>query len=139
MIVFWDTNILIDILSDARENHLEAIKLLSTCLYQKHAIALTSLSLANACYILRKHHDVYDFENRYLKLNSLIEIAVMDSYQASNSLQSGWSDFEDSLQYQSAQAHGCDLIITRDRKGFTQSNITTMTPEEFIDEYSHPA
>lgn len=135
MIAFWDTNILIDLLCEARENHHKSLQILSISILKKHDVVLTSLTLANACYILRKHHDIYDFENRFIHLRAIIDITVMDNSQADIALQAQWPDFEDALQYESAVANGCDIIITRDKKGFLKSKITVLNPEEFIDEH----
>ncbi len=135
MKIFWDTNILIDLLSDARQNHINAIKLFDYHFTNVVPIYLTSLTLANANYILAAHHEVFDFNHRFLQMQSTSDICIMNNNQAIKALKSDWSDFEDALQYQSALAAGCDIIITRDKKGFKKSVIRTLTPEEFLDEY----
>ncbi len=45
-------------------------------------------------------------------------------------------DFEDMLQYESANAANCDVIITRNGKHFPQDNIQIMTPTEFLEQYT---
>lgn len=44
-------------------------------------------------------------------------------------------DFEDMLQFESAYAAGCDVIITRNKKHFPQDAIQVLEPEEFFDCY----
>ena len=46
-----------------------------------------------------------------------------------------WKDFEDSVQYAAAKNNGVDLILTRDAKGFEQSNIPVISPHGFIEKY----
>jgi len=43
------------------------------------------------------------------------------------------SDFEDTIQYYSALPYQPDVIITRNKKGFSDLNIPVMTPAEFIE------
>ena len=42
-------------------------------------------------------------------------------------------DFEDTVQYYSALPYQPDVIITRDKKGFSDFDIPVMTPAEFIE------
>lgn len=137
MRIFWDTNILIDLLTDARINHPIALKLLTYHIEHKIAIHLTHITLANVDYILAAHHDVYDFTKRFNNMRSFSKICIMDNKQADLALNSDWKDFEDALQYQSALAARCDYIITRDLKGFKKSKITVLTPEQFLEEQNN--
>ena len=41
-------------------------------------------------------------------------------------------DYEDVVQYLSAQPYHPDMVITRDKKGFNDLNILVMTPAEFV-------
>ena len=46
------------------------------------------------------------------------------------------SDFEDAIQYLSAEERNCEYIITRNKKDFpTNTDIEIVTPEEFIEIY----
>jgi len=42
-------------------------------------------------------------------------------------------DFEDIVQYYSALSYHPDVILTRDKKGFSDLNIPVMTPAEFLE------
>ena len=44
-------------------------------------------------------------------------------------------DFEDMLQFESAYATGCDVIITRNKKHSPKDAIQVLEPEEFFDCY----
>ena len=41
-------------------------------------------------------------------------------------------DYEDAVQYLSAQPYHPDIVITRDKKGFYGLDILVMTPAEFV-------
>jgi predicted nucleic acid-binding protein len=51
------------------------------------------------------------------------------------SLKNNGLDFEDSVIYTSAEYFDIDVIITRDKKGFKQSNIKVLEPKEFLDSF----
>jgi hypothetical protein len=57
----------------------------------------------------------------------------MDKEVVSNALNSGFKDFEDGLQHFSALKNGeIDVILTRNLKDFSQSEIGVLTPETYI-------
>ncbi len=53
-------------------------------------------------------------------------------YTVEKALNSSFSDFEDALQYFSATASNCDIIITRNAKDFRQSLLPIMSADEFL-------
>lgn len=48
---------------------------------------------------------------------------------------SGWKDFEDSVQYSVAKKANCKCIVTRNKKDYKFSDIPVYTPTEFIELY----
>ena len=50
-----------------------------------------------------------------------------------NALVSGFTDFEDALQYCSAQTVDADCIVTRNKKDFSASEIPVYELDEFLD------
>ena len=68
---------------------------------------------------------------RFIK--SHLVIAMMDDAQCERALNSDMPDFEDMLQYEAAEAAGCEVIVTRDRKRhFPSTGIPVMSPEQFL-------
>ncbi len=47
-------------------------------------------------------------------------------------INSNFKDFEDALQYYSAIASGCDLIITRNEKDFKDALIPVLNSENYL-------
>jgi hypothetical protein len=63
----------------------------------------------------------------------ITDVLSMDKEVVSNALNSGFKDFEDSLQNFAAMKHGeIDVILTRNLKDFSKSEIGVMTPESYI-------
>jgi len=50
-------------------------------------------------------------------------------------LKNNGKDFEDSVIYTSEEYFNIDIIITRDKKGFKQSNIKVLNPSNFLSDY----
>ena len=46
---------------------------------------------------------------------------------------SGMPDFEDAVQAAAAQDFGIDIVVTRDKTGFSNSGLRVFSPEEFLE------
>lgn len=55
--------------------------------------------------------------------DKIIELALNDT---------DFVDFEDGIQYYSAQEAVCELILTRNTKDFKNAKIIIMTPREYL-------
>jgi hypothetical protein len=67
------------------------------------------------------------------QLLGFTKVLVMDKEVVANALNSGFKDFEDSLQNFATMKHGdIDVILTRNLKDFSKSNIAVLTPESYI-------
>ena len=64
--------------------------------------------------------------------------AVGDA-EARRALALGFADFEDAMQTAAAEACAAEVLVTRDPKGFTQSLLAVLSPEEFLLRHSAPA
>ena len=68
-------------------------------------------------------------------LTGFITVLPMDSEQLQSALKQRVKDFEDMLQYQCAKVAGCDIIITGNKRHFTEfSDLPLMTANEFLTE-----
>ena len=130
--VFIDTNILIDFVEN-RSGADAAEQVLENGANKQISIFASPLTFANMAYILGKR---FAKEKLYPMLNALekqIEVLPMDRDQLRKAIDYQSKDFEDMLQYQCALAGNCDVILTRDTKGFSEySLIPVMSADEFI-------
>jgi predicted nucleic acid-binding protein len=65
-------------------------------------------------------------------LTEAVHVATVDEGIVKNAIALGWSDFEDSIQYSAGKNINVDYIVTRDPKGFAESDIATIDPESFL-------
>lgn len=130
--VFFDTNIIIDIIGNCQPYSIAAANLLSLAQKGKIELYATALTFANALYILRKELGT-EKATVYLKnLGKLVFIAPTTQLEVDKAFQSVNPDFEDAIQYFSAQSAGADVIITRNQKHFRFSEIPVMDADEFM-------
>ena len=72
------------------------------------------------------------FFKKLEKLASLCEILEMDSTIIRQAITMDSKDFEDCVQYLSAKAASSDVVLTRDKIGFADFPIMSMTPQDFL-------
>lgn len=94
----------------------------------------TALSFVNALYISRKEFGKSLVLRKLKEFHDILKTASMDDAELSKALFMEGKDFEDNLQYCSAVAAGCDVIVTRNVKDFpTDGKINAMLPGDFLD------
>lgn len=136
MNVFVDANIIIDVL-DQREKFFEASSnILSLGAEHKITLYATALSMATCIYILRKP---LGYEGAVACINALkeyIHISPLTQAEFDKAFSEPSPDVEDMLQYYSAKAAECEVVITRNKKHFPSTRLPILTPTEFLERYT---
>lgn len=113
--VFLDTNILLDYLIDERKGSEQAKEIIRMIVNDKLEGYICPISLLNIYYVLRKQRTE---EQRKYIIENLLNIFTISDIN-SEILQLGLfteiKDYEDSVQYISAEKSGVDFIITGDK------------------------
>jgi predicted nucleic acid-binding protein len=138
--LFIDTDVIIDFIIDRQPFSREAAQLF-TLIDQKKVKGYTSaLCYSNLYYVLSKyaaHKKVITMLN---ELSELVGILKVDDDIIKASLASDFKDFEDAIQYYTAQEYKrIDVIITRNIKDYKKSSLPIMTPETFLKTYKQTA
>lgn len=134
MVVFLDTNVLLDFLLHREES--DAVKkILALPITKPHVQLLVSdLTIANACYITRRDIPLdlfYETINRLLRFFNVVPIGPQ-AVASALALQA--KDFEDALQYYAAVNAGADVIVTRNIKDFYFSSLPLYEPKNILHE-----
>jgi len=130
--IFLDTNIVLDFLGE-RENFYEAAAKILTLADQKKITVYTSpSSISNAYYILAKYENPKAALEKIRKFKVLCSISIMNDEVVERAINSDFKDFEDGMQYYSAIAENCEIIITRNEKDFKSALIPVMNAESFL-------
>ena len=132
MKIFLDTNVLIDYLNKREPFFTEASQVMDLCISKRVEAALSSLSIINAAYIMRKAYPKNSLLLKISWLTEKFEVCPINRDSIQRAAASRPFDFEDAVQYFSALQANADLIITRDTKGFADFDLPVMTPAEFL-------
>lgn len=131
--ILVDTNIVIDLLARRVEFYGEAAELFSRSDKKELDLAISSLTFANANYVLSKLKSAKEAREILRKFKVLVEILNLDDKITTLALSDNdFPDFEDGLQYYSAMENQMEVIITRNKKDFKNSKIPVLTAKEFL-------
>ena len=126
--LFLDTNIIIDLLADRKPFSNSAYIIFREAKLNKWKLFTSSNSILTTFYILEKQLNGKD-------ANYAIETILkrLDIQELFLALRSKTEDLEDASQIECANKIGkIDYIITRDKKGFKNSIIEILLPDELL-------
>jgi len=130
--IFLDTNIILDFLGERAVFYEPAAKILTLADYKKINIYTSAVSIVNTYYLLAKYENHESAIEKIRKFNVLCAIASTNDEVVDKAVNSKFKDFEDAIQYYSAIAAGCHIIITRNEKDFKNALIPIMEPNSFL-------
>ncbi len=130
--IFLDTNIILDFLGE-REGFYEASAKIMTLADKKKIQVYTSpSSISNVFYVLTRYENSKIALEKIRKFKLLCSMSVMDDEVVEKAINSNFKDFEDAMQYFSALASNCNIIITRNEKDFKNAMIPVMNAESYL-------
>ncbi len=132
MKALFDTNVLLDVLLDREPFAIPSAVLLSKAergAFSGYACATTITTLF---YLCCKKVGKDEACQHIQTLLSILEIAPVNRRVIEAALQAGFSDFEDAVLSQSAVLVSADIIVTRNKKDFSNSPVSAYTPEELL-------
>lgn len=131
--ILIDSDVILDSFFDRKPFAEYSSAILSLCESNKINGFLTPLIYSNVYYLLRqiaRHDKVIEKLKQLLRITDVLQ---MDRKVVENALNSGFKDFEDSLQYIAAINSGnIDLILTRNLKDYKNSELGVFTPETYL-------
>lgn len=130
--IFIDSDVCLDVLIEGKPFH-DFSKEIFSLLYQERVVGtVSSLSIVNIHYFLRK--DVSETSAREIisKLKSLVDAVDVTDQIIEQALASPIKDFEDAVQYHTALKANAGSIITRNIRDYKKSSIPVYTPTDFL-------
>jgi predicted nucleic acid-binding protein len=127
--ILFDTNVVLDVLLD-RKPHAEA----SAAVWERAETgAVEGLLAAHAVttiyYLVRKEMGAAKARRIVAALLKVFAVAGVDNAVIHEALQLSFAAFEDAVTAATARSAGCELIVTRDPRGFRGSPVRCLTPE----------
>lgn len=133
MRVFIDTNVFLDYIQQRQEGWREAEVIFYLAIHGDIELLVSDLTIANMRYVTRKDIPLEQFYavmkslRKYYTIVGVGSASVDEAYRVEN------KDFEDALQYFSAEQAGADCIITRNIKDFDfSSSVEALEPQDFL-------
>ena len=135
MTVFLDSNIILDILLKNPAGYEESRKLMLLA-DRKVDFFISASSITDIFYIANKHlRDKQKTKDCLSELLEIVSVAGVDEQCIRNALNSSWSDFEDSVQNESAAQIRADYIVTRNVSDFKMAFVQVISPKGFLESY----
>ena len=137
MKVFFDTNILIDVLAN-RQPFYENSATLWTLSERRTITGLVSvLTFTNTFYIVRRLKDLKTARRALTLIRDAFTPVACDGEIINQAIASRFGDFEDAVQYLSATQIGADCLVSRNVSHFPGScDCPVLTPAEFLAAHS---
>ncbi len=132
MIIFLDTNLVLDVMLANPDFYDESNSVLEYC-DKGYDFYISAASCTDIFYIVKRTlHDTEITKQIMQNLLKTVYVAGVDESCIRKALDSDWRDFEDSVQHEVAQQIKADMIITRNDSDFKNSAVRIMTPAEFL-------
>lgn len=134
MKVFVDANIMIDVISNRKPFVEDSSNIINLATEGGFELYASSLSFVNTLYISRKDVGKEEAFKKLKLLHKVLKASPMDQDELDAAIAMDNKDFEDNLQYCSAVAAGCEVIVTRNVKDFpADGEVKAMLPGDYLD------
>ena len=130
--LFLDTNVMLDLLGERIPFYDSIAKIATLADKGQIELIVSALSYAAVNYFLTKFESQEKAKEKLRKFKIISIVYPLDELILEKGLNSNFEDFEDSLQYFSALAGNCKIIITRNGKDFKTAQLPVMTAEEYL-------
>ena len=133
--VLLDTNIVLDIALKRDPFYDESFHIFSLINKKKIKAYITTTSITDIYYIIKKklnHNLSIQFIEDLVAIVGLINVTektILSAIETKN------NDFEDAIQFIAAHENSLNLIITRNKKDFLNSQLKVLNPIEFLNTY----
>lgn len=129
-----DTNVVLDVLLNRTPFCSAAAEVLTLSNLEDVEEYVSASAITDIYYIAyRQIKDKEAVRSLIKKLLSIVSIAGVTEKEIFKALESGWSDFEDSVQHAVAAENGFDGIVTRNVSDYKYAEIEVWTPQQIVE------
>jgi predicted nucleic acid-binding protein len=123
-----DLNVFLDVLLDRRPDADVAAALWAAIERGKAYGMIPAHGVTTIFYLLEKARDATFARDGVERLIGVFGVASVDDEVIRRALALGWADFEDAVCAASAEACGCDALVTRDPDGYPDPPLPVIDP-----------
>jgi len=136
MNVFFDTNVLMDVLLDRRPFVPKSEQAWFLADRGKIRGLISALSFPNIHYICRKMRGAEATKAMMIMLRDTFTAVPLDEQILNQAIDAKFADFEDAIQFYSALRADAECLLTRNADHFPDSRLRVISPEEFLAAHS---
>ena len=136
MNVFFDTNVLMDVLLQRYPFVTESREVWFLAERGKVAGLVSALSFPNIYYVARKALGAETALSMMSLLRDTLTAVPLDEQILNQAMDAKFPDFEDAIQYFSARRADAECLLTRNVDHFPASGLRALSPEEFLAAHS---
>jgi len=132
--IYFDTNVVLDIIDFTRINHTSASILFNFCIFNNYKIIISEDMLSTIFYIHKDKKQVLEF---FKVIQNDWNISIFGEKIIKNAINLSLEknlDLEDMLQCLCAKENGCQVLITNDKK-FYDCGLSIYSASEFLERY----
>lgn len=132
--VLIDTNVCLDAAMRRGPFAAAATEILSRSESGEYTGFIVAHSFDTIFYLLAKRYSRPDVYTALKGLRKAVRVSTVNEQVIDQALDLNWKDFEDAVQYVSAEQTGCRAIVTRNFGDFIDSKLSVYSPEEFLEQ-----
>ena len=132
MKVLLDTNVVLDLLLNRKHFVDMAREIFILVESEEIEGYLCATSVTTLHYLVGRETTKLEADDIIKNLLTLFKVAPVTKEILRDACVNNGSDYEDSVIYTAAEHLAMNIIITRDKKGFKESNVSALTPKEFL-------
>ena len=132
MKVFLDTNILLDIFTVREPYYTAASRICNRVEIGVVDGYVSAISFNNSEYVVRRIAGAAAARESLKSMRDCFRVVPLDEQILNRAIDSDFTDFEDAIQYFSAQRAQADCLLTRNVRHFPVEPIAVQTPEQFL-------
>lgn len=130
--LFIDSDVLLDLLLDREPFSEDTATLIEKSIKSGVKLYSSLLGIANMHYIIGRLENKRKADLKILKILKIVSIENLGQSVIDKASKSKFKDFEDSIQNFCAVEAGHEIIITRNTKDYKESELSILTPREYL-------
>lgn len=132
MRLFIDTNLLLDVLAERKPFYSSAARVWSLCERGVYDGLVSAISSNNVFYIVRRARNADAARRALVLMRDIFSSVAPDQQILNQAIDSEIRDFEDAIQFFSAQRASADYLLTRNSADFPKTPLPILAPDEFL-------
>ena len=131
--IYVDTDVIMDFLIDKKPYGKLAAKIFTYAEKGEVDLCVSALSFSKIYYVSRKFVEKIKALELLNRLEKIVRILPVDEKIIKQALTSDFKDFEDAIQnYTAKQIKEIKVIVTRNVKDYSKSDLAIYTPESYL-------